>query len=728
MDHPAELSAPPSLATTMAGPIRRERLLLGLCIGGFFVFALLASVAFGVTVADAIKYSAYQLLYVGLPGIALCSILCPRDSRLFLITSGFAVGHALEIIAFLFASSLGWRKLYFLTPFLVLAPAVFVWATGKRPRPFSLAAENNRLSISAAVLLLAVYVYVVFAVSLCCFAGRPLPGSAEGASYFADLIEHIGDAAEIKHRWPIRDVRISGEPWVYHYFAMVHAAASSYVTGISIPVVILRLAVVSWFLLFVWQIYSAGLEIYQSPLVGVVAVGGTLILSEMLEPLGEPLVNLTIDLPTTFGLILFVPAVVHIHHLLEKGVSAGRFVVVALLSVAAAGAKAIILPVIVAALGGYIAVRWLREKSLDRRSMAVFAVVVPIFIASVLYYLQDGSPEKHTQWFEPFFTIKQGSVVYRRIYPSLVNTIQSFADDGVLASFFEYAAAIGIIGIDLILRYAVVLPALFVFGWWTFKGGDTRGLWPLMLFLASALFGYLVANSWHGQVKFLHYGHVALMIPASYGFWILYHHRHQNRLFEAGWILTLVIALSFTWDPVGRRNLRVVADHMVPGTGNGGWLTKGLYEALSFLRDRSPVDAVVAVNGPFLNDGQTSLADYYYSAFSERRIFLEGWFHSADYQAHVTRNVREHAAQLGRRRARSEAMLTAPNPYSGRVAVLLRLFEENDPASFSRLAAQHKIDYLLVDKVHGRSVVPPARAVKKLFGNPHAEIYQILKN
>ncbi|MGA8417228.1 MAG: hypothetical protein WB808_11495 [Candidatus Dormiibacterota bacterium] len=52
-------------------------------------------------------------------------------------------------------------------------------------------------------------------------------------------------------------------------------------------------------------------------------------------------------------------------------------------------------------------------------------------------------------------------------------------------------------------------------------------------------------------------------------------------------------------------------------------LTQGLVVALNWLQDNTPVDTIFAVSNHWVNPGMTDGRHYYYSAFSERHVFVE---------------------------------------------------------------------------------------------------------
>ena len=71
----------------------------------------------------------------------------------------------------------------------------------------------------------------------------------------------------------------------------------------------------------------------------------------------------------------------------------------------------------------------------------------------------------------------------------------------------------------------------------------------------------------------------------------------------------------------------------------GKRLTPELYGALSWIRDETPTGAVIAVNNQWKDSANTVPLAFDYSAFSERRVFLEGWLYSQRYLDEVPDDV-----------------------------------------------------------------------------------------
>ena len=115
-------------------------------------------------------------------------------------------------------------------------------------------------------------------------------------------------------------------------------------------------------------------------------------------------------------------------------------------------------------------------------------------------------------------------------------------------------------------------------------------------------------------------------------------------------------------------------------------LTRELYEGLRWVREHSGEDDRIAVN----ND--TPLY-FYYSAFSERRAFLEAWLYSID------------AQRIGYRRvARGEEI-----PFPELRELNAAVFDAARPDAVREMRDEYGVDFLLVDKAHGTGLTRGGR-------------------
>jgi len=112
-------------------------------------------------------------------------------------------------------------------------------------------------------------------------------------------------------------------------------------------------------------------------------------------------------------------------------------------------------------------------------------------------------------------------------------------------------------------------------------------------------------------------------------------------------------------------------------------LTRELYEGLEWVRDNTDEDVVVAVNNHVI-EGFSSRY-FYYSAFAERRAFLESWSYTVE------------AQEIGLERVEDGEEL----PFPERRALNDAVFDRGDSRALERMRADYGVDFLVVDKGHG---------------------------
>jgi hypothetical protein len=116
----------------------------------------------------------------------------------------------------------------------------------------------------------------------------------------------------------------------------------------------------------------------------------------------------------------------------------------------------------------------------------------------------------------------------------------------------------------------------------------------------------------------------------------------------------------------------------------GRRITPELYGALTWIRDNTPADSVIAVNDQYTFTF-TGPFEFDYSAFSERRVFLEGWGYSAR-----LRDQRYDQVATGQ-----------GNPFAGRLKLNEAAFMRGDRRALRIMADRYGVRYLVVDQVNG---------------------------
>src|SRR5207244_12787537 len=164
------------------------------------------------------------------------------------------------------------RGLFLVYPLAVGVPAALVVRRRMRARSATDAAPASRgrmsgASIGVGALLCTVLLLCAAAVG---FAQTPLPRDISATTYQEDTVFTISVAAEALHHWPVTLPMVAGEPLHYHLFAYLHMAAISQVTGIDLPVVVMRLYMVPLLILFALQLVLLGRRVGRTLSAGFV--------------------------------------------------------------------------------------------------------------------------------------------------------------------------------------------------------------------------------------------------------------------------------------------------------------------------------------------------------------------------------------------------------------------------------------------------------------------------
>jgi hypothetical protein len=362
---------------------------LTLALGVLLLAALLSRpLMHGVPGSGLLVFWATLLGEVVLPGVLLvlgARLTRGRDLGL-LLGQGTTVGLALQGLSLLAGRALGANWLPTAT---ALAVAAIGWRLARR--------ERERSPVHAAgVPALALGVALVAAVL------QPLASARDPGDVPLDLLFHSGNAAELRHRWPLQDPRAAGIPLAYHLLAYALPVEAADRAGAPVADAMLALAPPFWAALLALQAANAGRVLFGSDLAG--AVGAALVMLHTdpgrfvgLEPgaFNSHLPTGVYGSPTTVvGLILLAGLVIALDTWLAQG-ALGALSGFTLLALAASAAKTTVLPVALAGLG-LVGVRALlrREGALLRRT--AIALAAALAAGAPLTLWQAGGQEGYT--------------------------------------------------------------------------------------------------------------------------------------------------------------------------------------------------------------------------------------------------------------------------------------------------------------------------------------------
>ncbi len=727
----------------------------------------------GVAILDIVKFLAYEVGFVALPGIALLFALRGRRSGLLVtVALGWPLGQALEILAFSGTAALGLRGFFLLYPVVVLVMSALLirrrHATTATSDPNALTASWPVAWLVAAVLSIGLlYMAFMFLPTV------PLPTLTSSEAYAPDFVYFLGLIAQVLHHWPPASPGLSGTPLNYEWFAFFHMAAIAQVTRIAIPTIALRLDYVPTILVIGCQVLAAARYLGRSAWTGVLA----LVVIFMLGPLdlttdsvsGNPFFegfffHLWASWTFAFGLMFFLALLYLISERLQSSSwrtsdDLGAWIVIGLLMIGASGAKATVLPVLITGTALYAVVVFVTKRTVPPAVLVTLGLGVALFAVTFKVVYGGGVPGTVIELFAPL--ARTAPVIF-------VNAIANHPVLRAIALPFAYISGVagmmlGLAGMLYLLRRQHRLQL-------------ARFAWPICLFVAGLVITNVSHQVAYSELYFQDTGYVAGGLAAAEGIrlaWLDAGHsipisrRGIVATFAAALVLIIVLvaitslklahpralevryaglaagcvafvivstlllrmqrrstkgvlalglipllaatALTFplTLAPTAKKLLTGVTLTQAQPDPQTVWaLTPGLLTALDWLQVHTPISAVVAVSNHWVNPEKTDAREYYYSAFSEREVFVEAY----------------DPARFG---ITPGVTIAADRNFAYRQRLNDAVFNHADAVALAVMTRQFGVRYLFIDRIHGTVDENALRLGLVVFSNPDAIIVEV---
>lgn len=709
--------------------------------------ALGMPVGYGAPVGDVLLYAGFELCFVVLPGWAAYRLLVSESGGpLRQVALGWALGYVLLIVAFIATAATGTRPLLYVYPLVVLAVAAAVRHRHLLPSG-GLLPPGGRLAWALAAACIGAMAYVGFAyfpgaplpgsqdiayfidyprwISLAAeamnhwpitdpsVAGEPMP-----YHYFVNI--QLAAASQVTGiDLPLIYFRLFIFPLVV-LSILLFAVAGKALTG--------RYAV---------GLVAAAIAI----LIGEIRLDPSATFDAHTPFFGLFFTLLYRSPSFLLGLVFFLPLIMLISEVLNDRMAlrrVGHWVLIGLFMVGASDAKVSILPLLVVALLAYCAVVYVRSRKLDFAAAGAAAMALAIF--AVLWLIQYRGHSSGLG-LDPFADVNLMPAV-QLIKGDLAAHIADFPgrdpalDVGAIAFGVLGLLVAPLVGIAWLLqqrRTALGAPQVWLltvllagtamafafaepgtqsslyFLFYGIVGGyllsahglvaawerrpKMEGRWLRFILLAMAFACVVVALVVVPETTdpFSGAREMAITYMTRYGVLVV----ALVLLYWAGrrWVgptrwpaaalvtlaLLMVGALATPFD-----NLKAAVSGDSGGVSLGTTLSPDLYAALRWIREDTPTDAVIAVNNPWVDAANTVPLAYMYSAFAERRVFLEGWGYS------------QRTREMG-----FADVVTGENPFAGRLALNQATFADADPDAIATLVREFGVRYLLVDRGNG---------------------------
>jgi hypothetical protein len=348
--------------------------------------------AYDSPVAQTAIFGAYITFGIALPGLLLVRLLRGRAAHIAEdLALGLTAGYAVEVATYIVARAVG-------APLLVLAwPIVVLLAFALLPslrRNWRGGGERAPVWWSWALATMLGYVLVSTAGTF--FAQHHLTGTD---TPYVDMPYHLALIGELRNHFPPEIPWVSGLPLAYHWFYYADAAATSWVTGIEPVTLLYRLSGLPMFAAFVMLTASAARRLGPGWWTGPVAVAfslfgtvaGPYAWSGAQTPVfdSQTVLQTSISPTNLFGLTMLGAIILMLLDLLRADARTRKrdWLLMGLLVFGIAGAKATLLPLLIAGLVFVLVGVAIGTHRLHRPALlGLTLMVVALLLATVLLY------------------------------------------------------------------------------------------------------------------------------------------------------------------------------------------------------------------------------------------------------------------------------------------------------------------------------------------------------
>jgi len=721
----------------------------------------------GVDVGALGRYGLYLALAVALPGVLAWRILLANlhtdtetpPTWFEDLSLGTIFGFAIQLPFYLVGVWVGQPRLFLALPVLVLLITVATPA-GRR----SWTQPTRRLDVRAAWALALLSLYGVVWLSRAVFVLRPLSLPASQAPSVDETFHHAL-VSELLHRFPPEIPFLLGTRLDYHWFGHAQLATTMWATDVKFDPLLHRLFPAALLTLTVLGLGAVALRLSGRPVAAVIApalllAGGFYLMGPGYNSWTFTESYMTQKLATspshTYGFAMALPATMLILEVLRRDRRASPLTWVALLValLGLSGAKATFVPLFLCGALALWALRLVFWRRFDRTAAGLVVVLVGIaaFAQLVLFGGNTGA-----LGFEPMMTVEM-ALVRQGILDTTGNRVAMTL--ALLVGWLLYGA--GVFGLGR-LR-----------GW-----RDRRAIWLLCSIPPGVVVGLVLFRSGLSQLWFQRSTVGLVVVLSAWGMASLLPSPLPTRTalrllavaagagaaaFAAGWLWSseqgrpdqvMVAELVATAAVPGVLLAAALALAMLSKSGavRATWLvvvlaaTLGLgsanvygfaYDTISdpagprapkqlfkpggaqaarWLADHSSPNDIVATNIHCMHPktDECDNRNFWLSAYSERRVVVEGWGYT------VATN--ESGARSDRISSR------VPIPDTRRLAINDAAFDRPSRATISRLVRSYGVSWLFVSKkypVDLEGLNSLTDVVTRTYRNHYYAIFRVL--
>ena len=592
-----------------------------------FIVIVIGLRLYNTSIYNIIKYILFQVFFILLPGMLTYRALKFNKGGIYKFTMSYGFGIIFTIISYFLFYLLNLKQLLlYAGPVLSFLEICLFFRKYKRIGK-KINVDND---MNVLFQLIAIYSLLLLITFFGLTLSNPMPLDMSRTHYTKDLIWTISNAEALLKAYPPVDSHVSGIILKYHYFISVHLAVINYVTNINIVELFYKFFQIGKLLFLVFSSYILGKTFFKDSKKALLFTWVYLFtncasLSYALKNGSGAFINVNFvhltDDPFGFELaisFLFLCVSLIIESIRCKKVKIQYLVGIGLFAMAVTGSKgplgAILLLVLIAACIIY---------NIKRNSKAnIFAIIVEIFVIFVAMYFWLLNVGANTS------QIHLGYLVSDTIVKSFIDKLTSIVILNKLLNLFSIP-----------VHFILFLPfASIPFLLWIYKRLmkiNSVNLEDLIIggiAICGIIAAYMLKQIGHSEVYFIMTAIPFIELCAID--WLSNNFTKSTKVFKVFVVFTLIVSMTTTFYmgiyqyERGKNTLvKVLSKSNPDAAAQPDSMTKYDYDAMIWLKDNSKQNDIIATNRhSFYKNIHLDNAQYfYYSTFSERNFYLEGW-------------------------------------------------------------------------------------------------------
>jgi hypothetical protein len=669
-----------------------------------FFIVLIGLRLYNTSIYNIIKYILFQVFFIMLPGMLLYRMLKFNKGGIYKFTLSYGFGIVITILSYFFFYLLNSKQLI-----LYAGPVLSFLEIGlffKHYKRFDKKqTEDNEINVLFQ--LIAIFLILVLITLFGLTFSNPMPADVGGTTFNKDLIWTISNAEALAKGYPPMDSHVSGITLKYHYFISVHLAVINYVTKINIVELFYKFFYIGKLLFLVFSSYILGKTFFKDSkkallFTWVYFFTNCASMSNALTNgygafINVNFVHLTDD-PFGFELaipFLFLCVSLVIESIRCKSIKTPHLVGIGLFIMAAIGSKgplgAILLLVLIAA-----CIIYSIKQGIQANIVVIIAEILVIFLVMYFWLLNVGANTSQ---------IQLGYLVSDTIVKSSIDKLTGIGGLNKLLNLFSIP-----------VHFVLFLPfAAIPFLLWFYK----RLMKITLVTLEELLIGgiaicgilatYILKQIGHSEVYFIMTAIPFIELCAID--WLSKNFLKSPWIFKGFVIITLIVSMTTTFYmglfqyQKGKNALREVVYKLnFEAAPQDDSMTKYEYEAMIWLKNNSKQTDIIATNRHYLYGDKTmeNAQYFYYSTFSERNFYLEGWTNIYAYSSKSDKKIIE-----------------------DKIKVNNNIFLNNETAY--KEIENANIKFLVLSKFIAPNLKLTHKNIKSVFENRDVIIYEVIR-